>query len=220
MIEIKNLKRTYTKGDVSLDILKGISFQVPEGTFAVIVGKSGSGKSTLLNLLGALDKPSSGEIIFNGKDIGKLSKKEQAHHRKDAIGFVFQSFNLIPSYTALENVMLAMAFSNKSVKEKTERAKHLLDKVGLSHRYDHKPGEMSGGENQRVAIARALINNPPVILADEPTGNLDSNTSNQIMVLLKELHNEGKTIVMITHDKDLANEYAQQLITIHDGELI
>lgn len=220
MIEVKDLFKIYKKGKVSIPAVNGISFRVEKGQFVSIVGKSGSGKSTMLNLLGGLDTASKGEINFNGENICKYSRKQLADHRRKTVGIVFQSFNLIASKTALDNVNIALAFGGVSRSERPAIAKSLLDRVGLAGRYDHKPSELSGGEAQRVAIARALANNPPVILADEPTGNLDSNTTRQILDILLQLKSEGRTIIMITHDRETAEEVSDKILAISDGKLI
>jgi putative ABC transport system ATP-binding protein len=186
--------------------LKDISFSVLEGEFVAIVGKSGSGKTTLLNLIGGMDRPTSGEIIVVGKVISQMSRNELAHYRRNTVGMIFQAFHLIPSMSAWENVAMPMLFAGRSESERQARAKELLASVGLAHRYNHRPVELSGGEQQRVAIARALVNNPHFLLADEPTGNLDSRTSEEIVHLLHHIHKQGKTVLMITHDLMLAEQ--------------
>jgi putative ABC transport system ATP-binding protein len=220
MITVSNLQKIYFKGKTTIPAVNGVSFSVNTGEFVAIVGKSGSGKSTLLNLLAGLDTATSGEIKFDDKDICRISRKELVLHRRNTIGIVFQSFNLVATKTALENVELALTFGGVKKSERKQRAKELLEKVGLGERVDHKPSELSGGEAQRVAIARALANNPPFILADEPTGNLDSNTTKEILHLLKQLQKEeGRTIVMITHDMETAQAVSDKIITISDGKI-
>jgi putative ABC transport system ATP-binding protein len=221
MLELIDLHKTYQRAKTQILAVNGVSFNVEKGQFVSIVGRSGSGKSTLLNLLAGLDTATSGQIKFNGVDICKFSRKEMASHRRNTVGIVFQSFNLIQNRTALENVMLALAFGGTSRSERKQKAMHLLQRVGLGDRTDHKPSELSGGEAQRVAIARALANDPSVILADEPTGNLDTNTSAAILDLLKKLRTEeGKTIIMITHDLEIAREVSDKIITMSDGRLM
>ncbi|MBC7861660.1 MAG: ABC transporter ATP-binding protein [Bacteroidia bacterium] len=221
MVEVNDLHKEYTKGKTKISAVNGISLTVNKGEFVSIVGKSGSGKSTLLNLLAGLDTATSGEIKFNGTDICKFSRKEMAYHRRKTIGIVFQSFNLIATRTALENIMLALAFGGIKRSERKAKAIQLLEKVGLGNRYDHKPSELSGGEAQRVAIARALANDPHFILADEPTGNLDTNTTNDILTLLQNLRKEeGRTIIMITHDLETAQTVSDKIFTVSDGKLI
>lgn len=200
--------------------LKDISFSVLEGEFVAIVGKSGSGKTTLLNLIGGMDRPTSGEIIVVGKVISQMSRNELAHYRRNTVGMIFQAFHLIPSMSAWENVAMPMLFAGRSESERQARAKELLASVGLAHRYNHRPVELSGGEQQRVAIARALVNNPHFLLADEPTGNLDSFTSEEIVHLLHHIHKQGKTVLMITHDLMLAEQLSTFIITLKDGEII
>ncbi len=207
-------------GQMELSILKGISLDINRGAFVVILGPSGSGKSTMLNMVGCLDLPSRGQVFFAGQDIAKMSEDELAQARGRKIGFIFQQFNLLHNLSALENVMIPMVFQGKSEKERTERAKALLISLGLEDRMNHKPTELSGGEQQRIAIARALSNNPEIIVADEPTGNLDSGTGKKIMEILIDLHkNEGKTIIVVTHDPTIAN-YSSQVVHIKDGQLV
>lgn len=221
MIQVNNLEKIYTKGKTNIAAVNNISFTIDEGTFVSIVGKSGSGKSTLLNLLAGLDTANSGEIIFYGRDICKFSRKEIAAHRRSTIGIVFQSFNLISTKTALENVVLALIFGGIDRKKRNLVAKQLLEKVGLQHRFNHYPSELSGGEAQRVAIARALANDPKFILADEPTGNLDTKTTEDILALLQKLKKEeGRTILMITHDMETALTASDKILTVSDGKLI
>lgn len=220
IIELKNVWKTYYMGTVSLDVLKGIDLEINRGDFIAIVGPSGSGKSTMMNEVGVLDVPTKGQIYLEGTDISTLTESELAQLRGKKIGFVFQQFNLIPTLTALENVILPTIFQNVPEEERMEKAKSLLKLVGLEERMDHKPNELSGGQQQRVAIARALINNPEIILADEPTGNLDSISGKQVMHLLARLHTEDKkTIILVTHDIDLV-KYADKTVHLRDGEIL
>ncbi len=220
LLELKNVWKTYQMGAVSLDVLKGINLEIYPGEFISIVGPSGSGKSTIMNQLGILDVPTKGKILFTGIDISTLTESELAQIRGRKIGFVFQQFNLIPTLTALENVVLPTIFQNMPEGQRIQKAKKLLAQVGLQDRMDHKPNELSGGQQQRVAIARALVNNPEIIVADEPTGNLDSQSGQQIMELLKKLHDtEHKTIILVTHDIDLV-KHSQKTVFLKDGEII
>ena len=220
VINMKNIVKKYYIGEPNeLEILHGIDLTVCDGEFVSIVGESGSGKSTLMNIIGALDRPTSGEYFFNGEDISKLSDKELSKIRNRTIGFVFQNFNLIPRTSALKNVELPMVYGKVPKKERISRAKALLDMVEMSARYDHNPNELSGGQKQRVAIARAMANNPSIILADEPTGALDSKTGRTIMDLFHELHAQGKTIILITHNPELAKETGR-IVTISDGQIL
>ena len=221
MLEVKNLTKTFMSGDAKVIAAADITFRVPDGEFAAIVGRSGSGKSTLLSLLGALDKPTSGNIVVGGKDLTKLRDHELIAYRGRAIGFVFQSYNLVPSLSALENVMLPMEFAKVPKKQRIERAKQLLDQVGLeSDQMQRKPARLSGGQQQRVAIARALANKPALILADEPTGNLDSNTGKMIFDLLHDLsRTENTTIIVVTHDLAIAGK-ADAMVKLDDGKLV
>ena len=221
MIAVSQLTKVYAKGHSQIGAVNEISFSVAKGEFVSIVGKSGSGKSTLMNLLAGLDAATSGEIRFNDADICKFSRKDLVLHRRNTIGIIFQSFNLISSRTAVENVELALLFGGVTRNERRSRAVGLLERVGLGDRIFHKPTELSGGEAQRVAICRALANNPPYILADEPTGNLDSATTRDILSLLKQLQkDEGRTIVMITHDTETANAVSDKIITLSDGKIV
>ncbi|MFO7657825.1 MAG: ABC transporter ATP-binding protein [Bacteroidales bacterium] len=214
------LGKDYKKGKLTVSALKNISMHVENGEFISIIGKSGSGKSTLLNLIGGLDTPTSGELIVNEKALNKLSRKELSRHRKFMVGMIFQSFNLISSRTAQENVALALAFGGTPRKYRKQKAGELLAMVGLRDRINHKPTELSGGEAQRVAIARALANDPKIILADEPTGNLDSVTSCEIIDILVKLNRKlHKTIIMVTHDKDTAARISNRMILLKDGML-
>jgi len=221
MLRIKNLTKKFQSGDHTVTAVNDVSLTIPDGVFSTIVGKSGSGKSTLLSLLGALDKPSSGNIDVDGRDVSKLGDSKLIKYRRDKIGFIFQGYNLIPNLTALENVMLPMEFSGKKMQDRKERAAKLLKQVGLDEvKQSRKPGRLSGGEQQRVAIARALANKPSLILADEPTGNLDSATGKIIIDLLKHLaKTEDTTIVAVTHDDGIADE-AEMTFRLKDGKLV
>ncbi len=218
IIELKNLSKHYEMGENIVRALDGIDVKIKKGDFIAIVGPSGSGKSTMMNMIGALDLATKGEIFLDDEDIENLEESELAQIRGRKIGFVFQTFNLIPTLTALENVMLPMTFQEVGREEKLERAEKILKKVGLEHRKNHFPNELSGGEGQRVAIARALANNPEVILADEPTGNLDSKTGKEIMKIFTDLNKKGKTIILVTHDLDLT-KYATKVLKLRDGRL-
>lgn len=221
MIEVRNISKSYNVGKTNeLLILKNISLTIPEGEFVAIVGASGSGKTTFMNILGALDTPTAGQYALDGVPIEKMTADELARIRNQKIGFVFQTFNLIPRSTALKNVELPMLYAGASMGERTRRAKELLESMGMGDRLDHRPNELSGGQKQRVALARALANDPPIIMADEPTGALDTKTGNMVMDLfLKINREEKKTIVLITHSQELA-QAAQRIITIRDGEII
>ena len=220
IIELKEVWKTYTLGDNILHVLKKVNIQIFSGEFLAIIGPSGSGKSTLMNQLGILDVPSQGSVLVNGKDLSKLSESELAQMRGKTIGFVFQQFNLIHTLTALENVIFPTIFQNVPEQERRKRAEQLLTLVGLQDRMHHKPNELSGGQQQRVAIARALVNNPEIILADEPTGNLDSASGKQVMELLTTLHaKEKKTIILVTHDIELV-KYSHRTIYMKDGEIV
>lgn len=220
MLKVKDLKKTFQSGDLKVAAVGGVSFEVPEGQFASIVGRSGSGKTTLLSLLGALDKPTSGSIEIDGKDISQMHDHALIRYRCEKIGFVFQGYNLVPNLTAIENVMLPMEFAKVPKSKRSERAKELLDQVGLSgDKQQRKPGKLSGGEQQRVAIARALANKPKLILADEPTGNLDSQTGKMIFDLLHGLaKSENTTIVTVTHDLEIAGK-TDTTFHLQDGKL-
>ena len=221
MIESINLAKEYKKGKITVIALNRINFKINPGEFISIIGKSGSGKSTLLNLISGLDRPTGGELIINNRKLHGLGRKELANHRKFTVGMVFQSFNLIQSRTAIENITLALAFGGLPRKNRITKANELLKQVGLENRADHKPSELSGGETQRVAIARALANNPDIILADEPTGNLDSATSEEIMEIINDLNKkQGKTVIMVTHDKEMAQAFSNRIITLKDGEIV
>lgn len=221
MLQVTNLKKTFKSGDTQVKAVDGVSFELPDGCFAAIVGKSGSGKSTLLSLLGALDKPTSGSIIVDERDVAKMPDRRLIKYRRNKIGFVFQQYNLIPNLTALENVMLPMEFAGVKRSDRKKRAVQLLDHVGLSaDKQARKPAKLSGGEQQRVSIARALSNKPDIILADEPTGNLDSQTSQMIVKLLQKITKEDKTtIIVVTHDLNITN-HTDVTFQLKDGKLI
>ena len=219
MIELKNVHKVYPMGEVSVPALRGINLTIHPGEFVAIMGPSGSGKSTLMHLLGCLDLPSDGVVQLDGKDINTLDEDTLAQIRGKKVGFVFQTFNLIPTLTAQENVELPLFFQGVPREKRRARAAELLRKVGLDGRLHHKPAQLSGGERQRVAIARALANDPEIILADEPTGNLDSESGKAILELLAQLHREGKTIILVTHNPEAA-AYAQRIVRIRDGRLV
>ena len=219
LIEARNLERTYRMGDEIVHALDKVSFEVPKGDFVAVIGPSGSGKSTLMNIIGGLDTPSGGTLVINGANLGALDDEGLAHFRNRTIGFVFQSFNLLPRLTALQNVELPMLYSGIPNEERRPRASALLDRVGLSQRKDHRPTQLSGGQQQRVAIARALACQPAVILADEPTGALDTHTTNEILALFKELNAEGSTIVVVTHEMEVA-EATKRIIEMRDGKIV
>lgn len=218
LIQVEDMCKIYNPGVNEVRALDHVSLTVNTGEFLAIIGQSGSGKSTLMNMLGCLDIPTSGKYILNGKDVSHLSDDELSDIRNQEIGFIFQGFNLIPSFTAVENVELPLLYRGVDKKERHELAKVALEKVGLGERMKHKPSEMSGGQQQRVAIARAIAQAPPVILADEPTGNLDSASSQEIIRILKELHKEGRTVILITHDNEIAAQ-ARRVIRIKDGRI-
>jgi putative ABC transport system ATP-binding protein len=221
ILQTIDLVKTYHKGDMAINAVDKVSFEVNKGEIVSIVGRSGSGKSTLLNLIGGLDTASQGQIIFNGKKISDWTRNELSYHRRFNVGMIFQSFNLIFTRSALENVVLALIFGDSPKSERKSRARELLESVGLSKRLYHKPDELSGGETQRVAIARALANNPEIILADEPTGNLDSVTAKEIIDLLVNLNKQnGKTIFLVTHDRETAESISDRMIYLLDGKII
>ncbi len=220
IIRIENLRRDFVVGGETVHALRGVSFTINEGEFVTIMGTSGSGKSTLLNMLGCLDRPTSGEYVLDGVSVQKMSKNERAYTRNRKIGFVFQNYNLLPKTTSVENVELPLLYnSNVSSKERRERAIKALEAVGLHERLYHKSNQMSGGQQQRVAIARALVNDPVIILADEATGNLDTRTSFSILVLFQELHARGRTIIFVTHNPELA-AYSSRNIVLRDGKIV
>jgi ABC-type lipoprotein export system ATPase subunit len=219
ILEANNVTREYPMGSETVRALNGVSVAIEPGEFVAILGTSGSGKSTLLNLFGGLDRPTSGDIRFNGQSLAPLSSREMSRYRLRSIGMIFQSFNLIPTMTARQNVALALAFAGMKQTERQQRSQELLERVGLGARVDHRPSELSGGEQQRVSIARALANDPQVLLADEPTGNLDSARATELLELLKTMQRDGKTIVMVTHDQELAGRFADRIIKLKDGKL-
>jgi putative ABC transport system ATP-binding protein len=216
ILHLENILKSYFLGKQELPVLKGISMDINRNEYVALMGPSGSGKSTLMNILGCLDSPTGGKYVLNGKDVSRMHDDELAAVRNKEIGFVFQQFNLLPRLTALENVALPLVYSGVSKKERIERAHAVLTKVRLEDRMHHKPNELSGGQCQRVAIARALINNPSIILADEPTGNLDSKTSHEIMEILGKIHNDGNTVVLVTHEEDISH-FAHRVIRLKDG---
>src|SRR5215467_14393578 len=218
LIQTDDLWKTYEMGSTAVHALQGVSFKIKRNEYVAIMGPSGSGKSTLMNLIGCLDTPSKGQYWLNGRLVSEMDDDELAHIRNKEIGFVFQTFNLLARATALHNVELPLIYSGVPSRERTERAKKSLQLVELSDRMHHKPNELSGGQRQRVAIARALVNNPSIILADEPTGNLDSQTGIEIMKLFDKLHSEGNTIILVTHERDIA-EYTHRIISIRDGKI-
>ncbi len=221
IIKITNISKVYRKVKINIPALSEINIEIKSGEFVTVVGKSGSGKSTLLNLVGGLDRPSSGNIFIKDRDISLMSRSELANHRKFSVGMIFQSFNLIPSRNAIENISLALAFGGIPRRNRKKKAIELLTKLGLEERIEHNPGELSGGETQRVAIARALANNPEIILADEPTGNLDSQTSEEIIELLQDMNRKNnKTIIMVTHDLEAAKIVSDRIIRLKDGKVI
>lgn len=219
LIKLEKIYKIYNPGENEVRALDGIDLQIDKKEFVAIIGASGSGKSTLMNMLGCLDVPTEGSYILDGMDVSNLTDDEQSDIRNKEIGFIFQGFNLIPSLTALENVELPLLYRGVSATKRTELSVKALEMVGLSKRMDHKPSEMSGGQQQRVAIARAIAQAPPIILADEPTGNLDSVSTKEIMSILRRLHEEGRTVILITHDNDIA-ESAKRIIRIKDGKII
>jgi putative ABC transport system ATP-binding protein len=216
VIEIKNIIRDFKLGQEIVHVLKGIDLDIKRGEYLAIMGPSGSGKSTLMNLLGCLDTPTSGSYNLNGKDVSKMTDDELAEIRNTEIGFVFQTFNLLPRTTALDNVALPMIYAGASKKARTERATQVLSDVGLADRMDHKPNQLSGGQRQRVAVGRALVNKPSIILADEPTGNLDSKTGTEILALFDEIHHAGNTVIVVTHEEEVA-AHAHRIIRLRDG---
>jgi putative ABC transport system ATP-binding protein len=218
IIETQNLWKTYVMGDEEIHALKGVDISIEKGEYVAIMGPSGSGKSTLMNLVGCLDTPSKGSYLLNGKQVSEMNDNELARIRNEEIGFVFQTFNLLPRATALHNVELPLIYAGIASKERGERAREALMKVELGERMNHRPNELSGGQRQRVAIARALVNNPSILLADEPTGNLDSKTGVEIMALFERLHQSGNTIVLVTHEPDIA-DHAHRIIHIRDGKV-
>jgi putative ABC transport system ATP-binding protein len=216
IIHLENIRKSYFMGKQELQVLKGISLDIFKSEYVALMGPSGSGKSTLMNIIGCLDTPSGGNYILNGKDVSKMEDNALAEVRNKEIGFVFQQFNLLPRLTALENVALPLVYAGMGRKQRNEKAKHVMEMVSLTDRSHHKPNELSGGQCQRVAIARALVNDPSIILADEPTGNLDTATSYEIMDILGKIHSNGNTIILVTHETDIAN-FAHRIVRLRDG---
>jgi len=218
VIELNNVYKTYTMGDTTFNALDGVTVTIQKGDFAAIVGPSGSGKSTLMHIIGILDRPTSGKVVLDDHDVSTLTEKEAAVERNKNLGFVFQSFNLLPRTSAVDNVALPLIYAGVNKTERTKRAQEALIRVGLEGKFDNTPAQLSGGQQQRVAIARALINNPSLILADEPTGNLDSKSGREILNFFKELNKNGNTIVLVTHSPEVARE-AKRIIEIKDGKI-
>ena len=218
IITLSNIRKTYDLGRVKIEVLKGIDAVINKNEYVAIMGTSGSGKSTLMNILGCLDKPTLGKYVLNGTDVSKMNDDELAEVRNKEIGFVFQTFNLLARLSGVENVALPLIYAGFKKSDRIKRAEEILKAVNLGHRMNHKPNELSGGERQRVAVARALVNNPSIILADEPTGNLDTKTSYEIMELFEEIHKKGNTVIIVTHEEDIAR-YAHRIIRIRDGQI-
>lgn len=216
IIETTNIAKRYVMGSEVIDALKDISISINKGEYVAFMGPSGSGKSTLMNIIGCLDSPTNGRYVLNNKDVSRMSENELAEVRNKEIGFVFQTFNLLPRQSSLENVALPLIYAGFNKTDRTAKARKVLENVGLGDRYMHKPNELSGGQRQRVAVARALVNDPSILLADEPTGNLDTRTSYEIMQLFNEIHAKGNTIIMVTHEEDIAN-YAHRIVRLRDG---
>lgn len=216
IIHLENIQKSYFMGNQGIPVLKGINLDIYKNEYVALMGPSGSGKSTLMNILGCLDSPTAGQYILNEKDVSKLTDNDLAEVRNKNIGFVFQQFNLLPRLSAAENVALPLVYAGIGKKERLQRAKEVLDKVGLADRSHHKPNELSGGQMQRVAIARALINNPAIILADEPTGNLDSKTSSEVMDIFSKIQASGNTVILVTHEEEIAT-YAKRIVRLRDG---
>ncbi|MFI5132964.1 MAG: ABC transporter ATP-binding protein [Chitinophagales bacterium] len=216
IIHLENIQKSYFMAKMELKVLKGVTLDILKNEYVALMGPSGSGKSTLMNIIGCLDSPTDGKYILNGKDVSKTEDNDLAEVRNKEIGFVFQQFNLLPRLTALENVALPLVYSGVSRKQRNEKAKHVLEMVDLTDRSHHKPNELSGGQCQRVAIARALVNDPAIILADEPTGNLDTSTSYEIMQIFGDIHSRGNTVVLVTHETDIAN-HAKRIVRLRDG---
>ncbi|MDY0314397.1 MAG: ABC transporter ATP-binding protein [Bacteroidales bacterium] len=216
IIELKDIEKDYYVGSITVNALKGINLEINKNEYVAIMGPSGSGKSTLMNIIGCLDSLTSGKYELNGTDVSFMSDNELAEIRNKEIGFVFQTFNLLPRYTAFENVVLPLVYAGISSKERLKRAEEVIDSVGLTDRSHHKPNELSGGQRQRVAVARALVNKPSIILADEPTGNLDTKTSIEIMTLFEEIYKNGNTIILVTHEEDIAL-HARRIVRLRDG---
>lgn len=218
IISLDKIVKNYYIGSITVEALRSVDVEIKENEYVAIMGPSGSGKSTLMNLVGCLDTPTSGTYVLNGTDVSQMDDNRLAEIRNREIGFIFQTFNLLPRYTALENVTLPLIYAGTGKGERVEKAKKTLDEVGLADRMDHRPNELSGGQRQRVAVARALVNNPSIILADEPTGNLDSKTSIDIMKLFGDIHSKGNTIILVTHEESIAR-YAHRIIRLLDGEV-
>ncbi len=218
VISLDKIIKNYYIGSITVEALRSVDIEIQENEYVAIMGPSGSGKSTLMNLVGCLDTPTSGTYILNGTDVSQMDDNRLAEIRNREIGFIFQTFNLLPRYTALENVTLPLIYAGSHKSERVAKARRTLDDVGLAERTDHRPNELSGGQRQRVAVARALVNNPSIILADEPTGNLDSKTSEDIMKLFGEIHTQGNTIILVTHEESIAR-YAHRIIRLFDGEV-
>ena len=218
IIKIKKIVKDFSMGSEKVKVLKGIDLEILEGEYVALMGPSGSGKSTLMNILGCLDTPTSGSYYLADQFVGKMRDNQLADIRNKEIGFVFQTFNLMPRTTALDNVALPLVYAGLSKSKRAEKAKKVLDQVGLSDRMDHRPNQLSGGQRQRVAVARALVNNPSIILADEPTGNLDSKTSSEIMELFNQIHAQGNTVILVTHEEEIA-AYAHRVIRLKDGQI-
>ena len=216
VIELKDIVKNYYVGTITVEALRSVELFIGENEYVAIMGPSGSGKSTLMNIIGCLDTITSGTYVLNGTDVSDMTDNELAETRNKEIGFIFQTFNLLPRYTAFENVMLPLVYAGMPTKERVEKATKVIDSVGLSDRSHHKPNELSGGQRQRVAVARALVNNPSIILADEPTGNLDTKTSIEIMGLFEEIYKQGNTIVVVTHEEDIAR-HARRIVRLRDG---
>jgi putative ABC transport system ATP-binding protein len=219
-VATRNLEKTYRPGRAPVHALRGVDLEIEAGDRVAILGPSGSGKSTLLNLLGGLDRPTAGDLVVDGRDLASLDERELAGFRATTVGFVFQSFHLRPRFPAWENVALPLVFAGVDRRTRRRRAHELLERVGLQHRADHRPGELSGGEQQRVALARGLVGEPSLLLGDEPTGNLDTATSRQILELLRDVNASGTTVVLVTHDRALAAEYARRLVHMSDGAIV
>lgn len=221
LIKLNNITKTYHVGELDLQVLKGISLEIEQGEYVALMGASGSGKSTLMNILGCLDRQTTGEYLLEGQEVGHIANDERAIIRNRKIGFVFQSFNLLSRTSALENVIMPLTYTagNLSMRERLKRGREMLERVGLGDRMDHHPSQLSGGQQQRVAIARAIINHPPVLFADEPTGNLDSKTGEEVLAMFKTLNKEGITIILVTHEFDVAR-HASRNIVVHDGLLV
>tara|TARA_R110002050_G_scaffold200492_1_gene335358 strand:- start:16691 stop:17371 length:681 start_codon:yes stop_codon:yes gene_type:complete len=216
VIDLKEITREFVVGQQVVKALRGIDIEIERNEYTALMGPSGSGKSTLMNVIGCLDTPTAGKYLLNNKDVSRMIDNELAEIRNTEIGFVFQTFNLLPRYSALENVALPLVYAGWSKKDRLERAAEVLEQVGLTDRMNHNPNELSGGQRQRVAVARALVNKPSIILADEPTGNLDTKTSHEIMALFNEIHSNGNTVILVTHEEDIA-EHAKRIIRLRDG---